>query len=129
MGHPVKEVQRDLLAAHETKATFEGVRNFPCRFLTSLCPNQCNHGGEVAVFNIDEYISFDKRSEYGEKVDKYHIKMSEAEPQFADKIKELSAGDKVLLDWWHEYVTTTYEGGGVTKSPDRPCKKIEKITA
>ena len=41
----------------------------------------------------------------------------------------LTPGDRVKLAWNHDYVTTTCEGGGVTKSPERPVVLLEKASA
>ena len=43
---------RELLSAHKTVATFDGLTEKKCFHRTSLCPDQCGHGGTVATFSI-----------------------------------------------------------------------------
>jgi hypothetical protein len=127
---------RDLLSRHSTRATFAGVREQKCRHLTSLCPDACGHGMTLALFNVTEYLSYEKPGQYGdEKATVYHLRLSggpgghddeTATPEQRATVEGLAVGDAVLLDWNHDYVTTTWEGGGSGKSPERPCTKLVK---
>ena len=43
---------RELLSEHKTVATFDGLTEKKCFHRTSLCPDQCGHGGTIATFSI-----------------------------------------------------------------------------
>lgn len=126
---------REMLAKHQTRATFQGIRQQPCRFLTSLCPNECGHASNVAVFSIDEYLHYEKPGQYGDEKQSQHFVVltggrSAAERAPADiaaLIDSLRVGDKVLLDWDHDYVTNVWEGGGSAKFPERPVRRVAKV--
>lgn len=124
----VQHIERELLSAHSTEAVFEGSRDFPCRHRTSLCPQHCGHGGMVAEFRVAEYLAYEKLGKYGdEKATVFHQRLSEAPPHVAAVIASLARGDRVRLDWHHDYVSTTWVGGGESKSPERPIVRIEKL--
>ncbi len=125
---------RALLSRHSTVATFGGVREQPCRHLTSLCPHQCGHAASVALFNIVDYLEYEKPGQYGdEQATVFHVRVSggtggdTAPPDVAALIATLAPGDRVLLDWRHEYVTNTWEGGGSAKFPERPVTKLARV--
>ena len=120
---------RDLLSQHETVSQFEGVIEKPCFFMTSLCPDRCGHGGATAVFNVQEYLNYEKRGEYGDaKSEKYHVRLSDSEEttgltvERMNLLKSLSNGDMVLLSWNHDYVHK--EG---CSYPERPITKLIKV--
>jgi hypothetical protein len=127
----VVEIERQVLAYHDTIATFSGIKHQRCMHMTSLCPDQCNHGGDYAVFTIIEYLKHEKPGQYGEdKMPQYHLKLvkSDASLQpFLKTIESLQLNDKVHLIWQHDYVTRQYDGNGTSKSPERPPKLIEKM--
>lgn len=121
---------RDLLSLHETVAKFDGLETQQCFFMTSLCPNECGHGGVNAVFSIKKYLRYEKPGQYGDKKsDKYYVRIShEVEttgltPERKQVLDSLKAGDFVLLSWNHDYVHK--EG---CSYPERPVTKLEKIT-
>ena len=58
--------KRELLSKHDTVAEFVKTEDSPCRFKTSLCPDQCDHGGKVAVFKIIRYLDYQKPGQYGD---------------------------------------------------------------
>jgi len=122
------------LSRHETHATFTGIQRSQCFFRTSLCPDRCGHAGEVALFTIDRYLSYEKNGQYGDpEAKQFHVRVdnnggsgSENQPEgVSDKIRLLQVGQKVKLSWNHDYVTTTWEGGGSGKSPERPVTRLE----
>jgi hypothetical protein len=124
------------LSRHSTHATFSGIQRSQCFFRTSLCPDRCGHAGEVALFKIDRYISYEKLGQYGDpEAAQFHVRVdndggngSEKQPEgVSDKVRALTVGQKVLLNWNHDYVTTTWEGGGSGKSPERPVTLLEPI--
>lgn len=133
---PPAVVSREVatLSRHETIATFAGIKRSPCRFLTSLCPDRCGHAGEVALFSINSYISYEKFGQYGDpESTQFHVRVdnnggngSEKQPEgISEKVRALVEGQIVKLSWDHNYVTTTWEGGGSGKSPERPVTLLE----
>ena len=129
---PAREIK--LLSKHETTAVFKGTETRECKGLTLLCPNECGHSGEFATFEITTYNTYEKPGEYGDpKQATYIIQLTSTIKRPMDNkkaielVKTLKIGDKVTLNWNHNYVTTTYPDGGSTKSPERVIVKLEKL--
>mmetsp|Transcript_8953 Transcript_8953/g.23449 ORF Transcript_8953/g.23449 Transcript_8953/m.23449 type:complete len:135 (-) Transcript_8953:74-478(-) len=126
-----KEYSRELLSLHETVSRFAGVVDMPCRHMTSLCPDKCNHGGPVAVFDVEEYRKYEKPGKYGDaQASKFHVKLSDScQPKSAiECIGTLEKGQMVKLNWNHDYVTCTSSGGKFSsKYPERPITLLEII--
>lgn len=125
---------RKLLSEHHTVAKFTGIQFHRCLGLTALCPDNCGHSGDFASFEIVAYLSYTKAGEYGDpqattfmfQVDDNH-KTLKVSKELAGIARGLQAGDTVLLDWRHDYVTRK-EAGGSSSFPERPITKLEKIT-
>ena len=122
--------QRDLLSKHETIATYDGPKERPCFFRTSLCPDRCNHGGTIEIFTIVKYLNYEKPGKYGDAESaKYHVRVKDpvestgVTPQVKEVFDGLHEGDYVLLSWNHDYVHT--DG---CSYPERPITKLEKIS-
>ena len=125
-----KAEKRELLAKHQTVAQFDGVEYHRCLGMTTLCPDKCGSSGDMASFRIHKYLAYEKPGQYGDEKQKQYsflvednmknLKVPEA---IRDTVKSLKKGDLVLLDWQHDYVTK--DG---SSSPERPIKKLEKIT-
>lgn len=116
----------DLLAVHRTIAVFVEIRHQPCRFMTSLCPDHCNHAKDVAVFKIETYTEYAKMGEYGDdKADEFYVSLNQNDPEDAqtqeiiDQIRALTPGAKVELGWDHIYV---HDDAG--SRPRRPVKVL-----
>jgi len=127
------EKQRDLLSCHKTVAEFKGLEEMQCRHMTMLCPDRCGHGGTIASFKIKNYVHYEKPGEYGdEKTNVYHVKLSDSVASTgltAERravLDSLKTGDEVELEWNHDYVTTEYEGGCSSSSPERPITHLAK---
>ena len=119
-------VTRELLSSHSTRARFVGVRAVPCRHRTSLCPDRCGHGGDVAEFAVIEYLDHTKPGEYGDaRQAAFHVRPADAAPHVAAALRAMAPGTHVRLDWVHDYVTRTHAGGGVSKSPERHITLLE----
>jgi hypothetical protein len=123
--------QRELLSAHETQATFDGLRPHRCMGLTSLCPDDCGHSGSLATFTITQYLRYEKHVEYGDpKQETFQILIEDnhgnlkVPPAIREAIMALKPGAAVRLDWNHDYVTR--EG---SKSPERVIVKLEPLAA
>lgn len=123
--------KRDLLARNETVAVYKGAPYRECMGLTSLCPKECGHSGEVAIFEIRGYLVYEKRGQYGDpKQGQFMVQITgyHKEPvgnlKWNEIIKSLKPDDCVLLAWNHDYVTK--DG---CSSPERPITSLKKITA
>jgi hypothetical protein len=121
----------EVLSSHKATGEFTGVTHIPCRNLTSLCPDRCNHAQDAAEFKILEYQQYEKPGEYGdEKADVYRVRIDQnaprekQDPAVIEIIKSLTPGQKVKLFWEHIYVT---DGETGSKWPERPLRSIEKI--
>lgn len=127
------ENNRELIFGYSSKATFLSKEFRPCRFRTSLCPNECGHAKTLYKFNIDS-ISVEEnpnssQAKYCTPVkegsihfvpqDKLFLGDSSALQQVADS---LVPQDKVSLDWNHDYVSK--EG---SHFPDHPVVKLLKL--
>ena len=120
--------KRERLSSHSTIAKFTGIKDHRCMGLTGLCPDRCGSSGELASFEIIKYLAYKKTGEYGDAKQKdFQILIQDnmgKEKVPADilaKIRALKPGDKVKLDWNHDYVTK--QG---SSSPERPITKLEK---
>ena len=129
-----REVQ--LLSRHSTVARLAGVQQRPCMFRTSECPDRCGHGGAVAVFDVVRYLAYEKAPEspYGDQQQqRHHVRLGAGDAGserqelagLDEAIRALPAGALVRLDWQHNYVSTTWAGGGVGKGPERPVTRLE----
>jgi hypothetical protein len=120
---------RQLLSLHETEATFSGLVNQPCRHRTAECPDRCDHGGTVAEFRVDAYRRYEKPGEYGDpRADVYRVRLRNARGEarldaaLLNRLESLRAGDRVRLDWRHDYVTR--DGAS---SPERPITRLDPV--
>jgi hypothetical protein len=121
----------DVLATNKVIAEFTGVKHFPCRHKTSLCPDQCNHGQDAAEFKILEWQEYEKLGKYGDdKKDVFRARIDQngpndkQDPAIVETIKTLTPGQKVKIFWEHIYVTDPETN---SKWPERPIRSIEKI--
>jgi hypothetical protein len=121
----------EVLSLHKATGEFKGVAHFPCRHMTSLCPDRCTHAQDAAEFKILEYQQFEKPGKNGDdKQDIYRVRIDQnaanerQDPAVIEIIKSLTPGQKVELYWEHIYVTDTETG---SKYPERPVRSVEKI--
>mgnify|MGYP000399979479 CR=1 FL=1 len=117
----------ELLSDHVAEAEFTGIIHRKCRFLTSLCPDKCDHARDFAVFRIVKYLDYRKPGKYGdEKQDQLMVDVNPAHKpilQSADILKKISAlkpGDKVVLHWAHYYMHRNS-----SSFPERPVISVE----
>ena len=81
----------ELLSDHVAEAEFTGIIHRKCRFLTSLCPDKCDHARDFAVFRIVKYLDYRKPGKYGdEKQDQLMVDVTDAD-------YEIKQGDEVVL--------------------------------
>jgi hypothetical protein len=117
----------EVLSTHLIIAEFLGIKHFPCRHLTSLCPDRCNHAQDVATFKVISYLKYEALGRWAtEQEDVFHARIDQKvpveaqDPQIIDTIKTLTPGQKVKLYWEQIYVTE--EG---SKWPERPIRSLE----
>ena len=120
-----------LLSKHETIAVYEGSSYRLCRGRTGRCPKACGQSGEFAKFKIVEYLKYEKPGKYGDgKQTNKTIQISDfdkkpkGDPKLLAVVKTLKQGDRVLLNWRHDYVTRNG-----SSFPVRPITKLEKEKA
>ncbi|MBT8043994.1 MAG: hypothetical protein KJO79_03505 [Verrucomicrobiae bacterium] len=122
------EAKREMLSLHETIAEYQGLHYHLCRGRTTACPEKCGDSGEFATFKIVKYLNYKKPGEYGDpKQASYRIQVSDFNKnpisgKYTKQVTQLKKGDRVLLSWRHDYVTT--KGG--SKFPDRVVSKLQK---
>ncbi len=124
------ELPGETLSTHCTLARFEGIEDVPCRFRTTLCPNQCDHGGKYARFAIVEYTAYEKQGRYGDPVQRdfmVRVAHKDGSPDadtpvpLREVIAALKPGQVVGLDWAHVYVTDPKTG---SKWPERIVTRL-----
>jgi hypothetical protein len=122
-----------VLSLHRVTAEYIGTRHVACRFMTSLCPDRCNHSFDTAEFKVLSYESFERPGKEGdEKQTSVYARLDSnpqertdyQTPEIAAKIKTLSPGQKVKLFYEHIYVT---DGETGSKWPERPIRSIEPL--
>ena len=120
--------QRELLSSHDTNARFTGLKDHKCMGRTSLCPDRCGHSGKLAVFEIVEYLNYEKPGKYGDpKQERFQILVEDnmgnvkVPAAIRDAILALKTGDSVHLKWNHDYVSR--DG---SKFPERVITLLEK---
>ena len=96
---------------------------------TSLCPLHCGHSGLLYTFTVERYISYEKKGEYGDEIQK-EILVLESDPlislPFKGVLTSLNLGDKVLYSYEHRYVKRVEESGGESSYPERIITQLEK---
>lgn len=121
--------QADLLAANTVLARYEGTQFHPCRHMTALCPDRCDHAATLAHFRVLHNEHYQKLGQYGDE------KMGEGETVMVDVLKDtpgqdasvaalisrLKPGDTVLMTIHHYYVQVEH-----SFFPVRPVVKIEQ---
>lgn len=114
----------DLLAENCVVAKFLGTQVIPCRFMTALCPDQCDHGTTVAQFRVLSAERYSKHSEYGDpQMEAGEIISVDVRRPVPGQIAlpELKIGDKVKLIIQHRYTK------GNVQEPIRPVTSAEKL--
>lgn len=114
----------DLLAENIVTAEYIGTEEIPCRFMTALCPDKCDHGTKVALFRVLSNEHYAAHSEYADP------KMEAGETVPVDirrpapgqvALPALNTGDKVKLTIQHRYTK------GDVQEPIRPVTAVKKL--
>ena len=120
----------DLLATNTELAQYEGTRHHPCRHMTALCPDRCDHATTLAHFRVLSNENYKKLGEYGdEKIKEGDIAMVDVlkevpgqDATVTETITRLKQGDTVRITINHYYVQV-----GQSFFPVRPAVKIEAV--
>ncbi|WP_197457909.1 hypothetical protein [Akkermansia sp. KLE1797] len=120
----------ELLSDHVAEAEFTGIIHRKCMFMTSLCPDKCDHPKDFATFWIIKYLDYRKPGKYGdEKQEKLMVDVNPAHKpilQDASVLKQIAAlkpGDKVVLHWSHYYMHQDS-----SSFPQRPVISIKPLS-
>lgn len=114
----------DLLAENRVVAEYLGTQEIPCRFMTALCPDKCDHATMVAQFRVLFVEHYAKHGEYGDASlsagDILPVDIRRPAPgQVA--LPALAKGDKVRLTLQHRYTK------GKVQEPIRPVTRVEPL--
>lgn len=120
----------DLLASNTVVARYEGTQHHPCRHMTALCPDRCNHAATLAHFRVLRNERYQKSGEYGdERINEGDTALVEVfkdtpgqDTAVADFISRLKPGDVVRFTMNHYYVQDHQ-----TLFPVRPVVHIEVV--
>ena len=135
---------RQMLSRHKTTATYQGqeegresmlkVRQIFMSRNGRLAPSTRHAFAQVfpprpnkmwETFHIIAYESYEKPGQYGDAQQTVQ-RFTDLEGAHAATIAKLSKGDKVRLEWDHNYVTRS-ENGGESKYPERVITMIEPV--
>ena len=123
--------QRETLFSYRSRATFLGSRHQPCRHMTSACPDRCSHASVVYRFKLDSLtVAKNEAAKNAKWVTPVAAGMAEhlvgesnlGAAGVLDAARSLSEGDRVMLDWNHDYVTRAG-----CSAPERPVAKLRKL--
>lgn len=120
----------ELLASNTVLAKYMQTVDLPCRYMTALCPDKCDHATKLAQFEVVANENYTHPGQYGDEkmepgstavvdVQKDIIGQSPAVAKFISKLKK---GDQVRLTITHYYVQ---QGQG--QFPVRPAVSIERV--
>lgn len=114
----------DLLAENRVVAEYLGTQEIPCRFMTALCPDRCDHATRVAQFRVLSVEHYAKLGEYGDEKltagDILPVDIRRPAPgQVA--LPALAKGDRVRLTIQHRYTK------GKVQEPIRPVTRAEAL--
>eukprot|EP01013_Petalomonas_cantuscygni_P018667 TRINITY_DN3614_c0_g1_i1.p1 TRINITY_DN3614_c0_g1~~TRINITY_DN3614_c0_g1_i1.p1 ORF type:complete len:129 (-),score=6.54 TRINITY_DN3614_c0_g1_i1:168-554(-) len=118
----------DTLAVHDFIAIFDRIESPPCRFRTSLCPNDCGHSKPTAFFTIVSYNNHEKNGEYGDEKmkdgQKWQASLNECTADVVATVRGLSPGARVRVKYDHIYVKVKNADGTQASFPERPVRSI-----
>lgn len=120
----------ELLASNTVVAKYLQTVEHPCRFMTALCPDRCDHATRLAQFEVIANEHYEHPGKYGDEklepgavatVDVKKAVLGQS-PEVAKLISTLHPGDTVRLTIRHYYVQ---QGQG--QFPVRPAVSLEKM--
>ena len=113
---------REMLSRHKTTATYQGQEEGRESML-KVFPPRPNKMWET--FHIVAYESYEKPGQYGDAQQTIQ-RFTDLEGAHAATVSKLNKGDKVRLEWDHNYVTRS-ENGGESKYPERVITLLEPV--
>lgn len=122
----------ELLATNTVVAKYLDTVEHPCRFMTALCPDRCDHATRLARFEVLRSEHYAHPGQYGDEqmkpgsialVDVKKPVLGQS-PDVATTIASLKPGDEVRMTITHYYVQ---QGQG--QFPVRPVVKFELLGA
>ena len=113
---------REMLSRHKTTATYGGQEEGRESML-KVFPPRPNKMWET--FHIVAYESYEKPGQYGDAQQTVQ-RFTDLEGAHAAAVSKLNKGDKVRLEWDHNYVTRS-ENGGESKYPERVITALEPV--
>lgn len=122
--------EADLLATNTVVAVYEKTIDHPCRHLTSLCPDRCNHADKLAVFRVVANEHYDRPGQYGdakaEPGSELYISVLKdqegQDPAIRQLVSQLQPGDAVRFTVDHYY-----RNNAGSRYPVRPVSKMERV--
>lgn len=122
----------ELLASNTIVAKYRDTVEQPCRFMTALCPDKCDHATRLARFEVLANENYQHPGKYGdEKLEPGELALVDVKKEIpgqshrvAEFIDDLLPGDTVRLTICHYYVQ---QGQG--HFPVRPVVRIERVKA
>jgi hypothetical protein len=108
----VATAKKPYTSSHVFSAQFDGIQFHQCMGLTSLCPEECGHSGNMAVFTVKSYQEFVVNGQGGtEKLETYRVLISDFHKKdlnqpYVAQIKSLKPGDIVTIAVDYVYDTT-----------------------
>ncbi len=119
-----------MLATNTVVARYEGTHFHPCRHMTALCPDRCDHATSLAHFRVLRNEHYQKTGKYGDdelkEGDTAMVDVLRDVPgqdaSVAQFISHLKPGDTVRFTLNHYYVQ---QNQGFF--PVRPVVSIEKL--
>lgn len=120
----------ELLASNTVLARYVGEQSIPCRFMTALCPDRCDHATRLATFQVVENLDYVKNGEYGDEKlapgDSAVVDVQKPVPgqpvDIPQRISCLAVGQLVKLTICHYYLK---QGQG--QFPVRPAVFLEPM--
>ncbi len=120
----------DMLASNTVVARYEGTHFHPCRHMTALCPDRCDHATSLAHFRVLRNEYYRKSGVYGDdKLKEGDTAMVDVrkdvpgqDTSVAQLISRLKPGDTVRFTVNHYYVQQNQ-----CSFPVRPVVSIEKL--
>ncbi|WP_435262072.1 hypothetical protein [Tenacibaculum sp. nBUS_03] len=97
---------------HTFKVIFNGIDYQLCKGRTALCPKECGNSGEIANFDVIEYVSLTGKGEaQKEELKNFSIQVSDySKNRFSEghisKIENLNLKDEVILEVVFVYDTS-----------------------
>ena len=115
----------EVMYAYECTAAFVALQHRPCHFRTSDCPDLCGHATDVLAVKLihvnavknehSKHVQWVTPVEAGED---HFVDLKGLSADLLKVARELKDGDKIAINWEHQYVTNIEESGGRASGPE-----------